>query len=248
MKMHTFDELDALAFQVLDGEVGPKSIASLSPTERLAALELTFAMALCKLGVLSPKATAAFKLKIYNENKQFAVEFNHLYAIYDRWIDDTMQACTIKSAYDKAMRNGEEHEALGLASIIIGKLTGEGNVHYKLYEQYCTDEDCKAKVWQAAREITDNMDDFDSRPPYSTIVDSLFRFFEPERMVKLWKQLGGDYPKPKSTHVPPKQYNTAWAVRMIEEVYGKIKDKKLPNLQEKQSLPKHEQNVPVQSV
>lgn len=248
MNLHTFDELDDLACKMLEGEIGPITIASLKPTERLTALELTFAMALCKLGVLSPKASGAFKLKIYQENKQFAVEFNHLYTFYRRWIDDTRDTSVLRSSYDKAMLAGNEHIALELASKIIDKLTGE-NVHYKLYEQYCTDEDCRTKTVQAAAEVLDNIgDDYDSRLPYSTIVDSLFRFYKPEKMVKLWEQLGVDCHDLMRTSVPIKCSDTKWAVDMVDEIYGNRKNKKLSDVQEKQSLPECKQDVPVQSV
>lgn len=248
MKLHTFDELDAMAWDMLEGYINLREIAALVPTERLAVLELTFAMALCKLGVLSPKASGAFKLRIYRENKQFAVEFNHLYTIYDRWIADTRDTSVLRSAYAKAMRNNQEHEAHGLASVIIGKLTGEGNVYYQLYERYCTDNDCRTKATLAAGDLLkpENDNDYDDRLPYTTIVDSIFRFFSAERTVKLWEQLGVDYPDIKNTHVPPKRDDTAWAVNMVEKICGKVKDKKLPDVQEEKTVPEREQNVPVQ--
>lgn len=222
MNLHTFDELDDMACKLLECEIELITVASLIPTERLGVLGLAFAMALCKLGVLSRGACAAFKRRIYRENKQFAVEFNHLYTIYDRWIADTRDTSVLRSAYDKAMRNNQEHEALGLSSVIIGKLTGEGNVHYQLYEKYCTDEDCKVKTEQSARDLLDNMDDVDSRLPYSTIVDSLFKFYKPEKMAKLWEQLGVDYPEPNTINfiksTPTKCDNTRWAVDMVNEI------------------------------
>lgn len=250
MKLHTWDELDAMAWDMLEGDIDLKKIAALVPTERLAILELTFAMELCKLGVLSPKASGAFKLRIYRENKQFAVEFNHLYTIYDRWITDTRDTSVLRSAYAKAMRNNQEHEALGLASVIIGKMTGEGNVYYQMYERYCTDNDCRAQTEQAARDVlnSENDNDYDGRLPYTTIVDSIFRFFSAERMVKLFQQLGVDYPDIDHTRVPPKRDDTAWAMNMVEKICGKVKDKRLPDVQEEKTVPEREQNVPVQSV
>ena len=228
MNLHTFDELDEMARNMLDGCVELKRIAGLPPTERLAVLQLAFAMALCKLGVLSPKASGAFKLRIYRENKQFAVEFNHLYTIYDRWIVDTRDTSFLRSAYAKALRNNQEHEALGLASVIIGKLTGEGNVYYQLYERYCTDNDCRTKATLEAGDLLkpENDNEYDDRLPYTTIVDSIFRFFSAERMVKLWEQLGVDYPDIDHTRVSPKRDDTAWAVNMVKKICGKIKEEK----------------------
>ena len=250
MKLHTFDELDAMAWNMLGEDAYLKKAAELVPTERLAVLQLAFAMALCKLGVLSPKASGAFKLWIYRENKQFAVEFNHLYTIYERWAVDTRDTSVLRSAYDKAMRNNQEHEALGLASVIIGKLTGEGNVHYQLYERYCTDKDCRAQTEQAARDVLNpkNDNEYDDRLPYTTIVDSMFRFFSTERMIKLWEQLGVDYPDPVKTKIPSKRDDTDWAVNMIAKICGKVKDTRLPDVQEEQALPECKQNVPLQSV
>lgn len=235
MNLHTFDELDDIACKLLECEIELITVASLNPTERLGVLGLAFAMALCKLGVLSRGACAAFKRKVYRENKQFAVEFNHLYTIYDRWIADTRDTSVLRSAYDKAMRNNQEHKAFELSSVIIGKLTGEGNVHYQLYEKYCTDEDYKAKTEQAARDLLDHMDDADSRLPYSTIVDSLFKFYKPEKMTELWEKLGVDCPEPSTRDfikgTPAKCDNTAWASKMIEKICGKIEEEK-PNISE----------------
>lgn len=247
MNLHTFDELDDMAWQMLEGEATPIKIASLEPTERLTALEMTFAMALCKLGVLSPSASAAFKLKIYHENKQFAVEFNHLYEIYNRWIEETRDISCLRTQYDKAIRAGDKDEVLRLGSIIIDKLTKE-NVHYKMYERYCSDKDCRAKSEQAAREVTNSMEDFDSRLPYSTIIDSLFRFFKPEWMVRIWEPLGVDYPAPTTTKVPKKQDDTAWAAKMVKKNYGIKDNKKLSDVQKERSMPECKQDVSVQSV
>lgn len=250
MKLHTWDELDEMAWNMLDGCVELKRIAGLPPTERLAVLQLAFAMALCKLGVLSPKASGAFKLRIYRENKQFAVEFNHLYTIYDRWIADTRDTSVLRSDYAKALRNNQEYEARGLASVIIGKLTGEGNVYYRLYERYCTDSGCRAQTEQAARDVLNSKSDneYDNRLPYTTIIDSMFRFFSTDRMAKLWEQLGVDYPDPVKTKIPSKRDDTDWAMNMVAEICGKVKDKKLPDVQEEKTMPEREQNVPVQSV
>lgn len=65
MNDKTLDELNDMAKRWIDGEVNHLEVVSLKLFDRLLVLELANAYSMCKVGLLSEKYTAVYKLKFF---------------------------------------------------------------------------------------------------------------------------------------------------------------------------------------
>ena len=87
MNDKTLDELNDMAKRWIDGEVNHLEVVSLKLFDRLLVLELANAYSMCKVGLLSEKYTAAYKLKFFQEYRELKLKTEHLLQARSRCFD-----------------------------------------------------------------------------------------------------------------------------------------------------------------
>ena len=223
MNDKTLDELNDMAKRWIDGEVNHLEVVSLKLFDRLLVLELANAYSMCKVGLLSEKYTAAYKLKFFQEYRELKLKTEHLLVQQEQQIDSARNASVTLSEVCKEYGKDEVDlvKLCELQARAIDELTRE-NVHIKLWNSVRSYKQPKDFARRHMSKIVDDlMERFGSKVPFEQVVVSYLNACLKDNRKEMWEQLtGDDYPTKARQQLPVKDGNAKGELESTRKHYG----------------------------
>lgn len=202
MNDKTLDELNDMAKRWIDGEVNHLEVVSLKLFDRLLVLELANAYSMCKVGLLSEKYTAAYKLKFFQEYRELKLKTEHLLVQQEQQIDSVRSASVTLSEVCKEY--GKEDEV---------DLVKKPKDYARRHMNKIVDE---------------LIERFGSKVPFEQVVISYLNTCFSDNRKKMWEQLtGDDYPTKARQQLPVKDGNAKSTIESMSKHYGVRTGKKV---------------------
>lgn len=230
MNDKTLDELNDMAKRWIDGEVNHLEVVSLKLFDRLLVLELANAYSMCKVGLLSEKYTAAYKLKFFQEYRELKLKTEHLLVQQEQQIDSVRNASVTLSEVCKEYGKDEVDlvKLCELQAKAIDELTHE-NVHIKLWNSVRAYKKPKEYARRHMNKIIDELiDRFGSKVPFEQVVMSYLNTCLKDNRREMWEQLtSDDYPTKARQQLPVKDGNAKGMLESMKKHYGVRAERKI---------------------
>lgn len=230
MNDKTLDELNDMAKRWIDGEVNHLEVVSLKLFDRLLVLELANAYSMCKVGLLSEKYTAAYKLKFFQEYRELKLKTEFLLVQQEQQIDSVRSASGTLSEVCKEYGKDEVDlvKLCELQAKAIDELTRE-NVHIKLWNSVKVFKKPKDYARRHMSKIVDELiERFGSKVPFEQVVISYLNTCLKDNRKEMWEQLtGDDYPTKARQQLPVKDGNAKGELESMRKHYGVRAERKI---------------------
>lgn len=219
----TLDKLNEIAKRWIDGEVNHLEVVSLKLFDRLLVLELANIYSMCKVGCLSEKYTAAYKLKFLQEYRELKLKTEHLLVQQEQQIDSVRSAS--ETLTEVCREYGKEEVDLErlceLQARAIDELTRE-NVHIKLWHSVKSYKQPKNFARRHMSKMVDDLiDRFGGEVPFEQVIVSYLNACLKDRRKEMWEQLtGDDYPTKARQQLPIKDGNAKGTLESMSKHYG----------------------------
>lgn len=223
MNDKTIDELNEVAKKWIDGEVNHLEIVSLKLFDRLLVLELANIYSMCKLGLLSEKYTAAYKMKFLQEYRELKTKTEFLFAQQEAQIKSVRNANTILDEICKEYRAEDLNleRLCELQAKAIDELTNE-NVHLSLWKsvnKYKKPKDVARR--RMSKTIDGLIERFGNKVPFEQIVISFLNACLKDDRKSMWEQLtGDDYPLKATKAIPVRDQNAKGVLKSMSRTYN----------------------------
>lgn len=230
MNDKTLDELNDMAKRWIDGEVNHLEVVSLKLFDRLLVLELANIYSMCKVGLLSEKYTAAYKLKFLQEYRELKLKTEFLLTQQEQQINYINNASGTLTEVCKEYGKDEVDlvKLCELQAKAIDELTRE-NVHIKLWNSVRTYKKPKDYARRHMNKIVDDLiERFGSKVPFEQVVVSYLNACLKDDRKEMWEQLtGDDYPTKARQQLPVKEGNAKGELESMKKHYGIRAERKI---------------------
>lgn len=206
MNAKTLDELNEMAMRWVDGKINHLEVVSLKIFDRLLVLELANIYSMRKVGLLSDKYCAAYKLKFLNEHRDLKLKAEHMLNCADVQRQAVRRANELICKICKSYSSGEEIDLANLCEMqaeVIDLLTND-NVHlfllHRALEHKMPKQSARAALIRHGSGIADK---WGGQVPYEQILMSFFDTYLKDSGKEMWEQLtGDDYPTKARQSIP----------------------------------------------
>lgn len=216
------DELNEIAKRWIDGEINHLEIVSLKLFDRMLVMELANIYSMCKLGFLSEKYTAAYKLKFLQEYRELKLKTEFMLVQHEAQINSVRNANSTLDEVCKEYRNDNLNleRLCELQAKAIDELTEE-NVHIKLWQSVNKYKKPKEFARRHMSKIADKLiERFGEKVPFEQVVISFLNACLKDDRKAMWEQLtGDDYPLRATKAIPVKDNNAKGILKSMSEHY-----------------------------
>ena len=220
---NTLAELNEIAKRWIDGEINHLEVVSLKLFDRLLVLELANIYSMCKVGLLSEKYTAAYKLKFLQEYRELKLKTEHLLVRQEQQIESVRSASVTLSEVCKEYGKNEVDlvKLCKLQARAIDELTRE-NVHIKLWNSVRSYKQPKDFARRHMSKIVDDLiERFGSKVPFEQVIVSYLNACLKDNRKEMWEQLtGDDYPTKARQQLPVKDGSAKGGLESMKKHYG----------------------------
>lgn len=220
VKLKNIEELEAIAVKVIDGDIEPLEIDSLSFIDEMFVMSLANVYSLVKVGTMSQKSGAKFKYKFLQRYSALMVKLFFQEKIYieqtERRKTASKKLCELASELKKSEYTTD---TLAQALKVIDLLTAD-DVYFNLM-QYS-----KSEVLQTANANIDTyIKQFGNQIPFAMQIEKFFSSVNEDNLKDLWVQLRGEDFGKKARRMVAKDGEAVGMANSLEVIYGNGKGK-----------------------
>lgn len=220
-------DLESIAMDVINGEVEPLTIPSLSIIDQWAVFSFVDIYSICINGTISRDSCVKLKEKILLQYEYFKTRLAYievLYYISKKAITSTSgKSCEII----KSLNSGDFLNALKLSLECLDYFEN-GNIYVKMFEKAVTDKDFKKNAFAAANEEIDELISKHGQDvPYARLIERFYAVANENGIVEMFKQLDPDKFRAMAEEHTPEKTDDIKTLKSIAEklkaMYGCLK-------------------------